>query len=67
MGTVIIPLICDRLIGTLGWREAYLGLAGVIILLALLPVLAFVREPTRANAGLPSAICRQGLCFPVFQ
>jgi MFS family permease len=51
MGTVVIPMICNYLIGTFGWRGAYLGLAGVIIALALVPVLAFVREPTRANAG----------------
>jgi MFS family permease len=44
-------MICNYLIGTFGWRGAYLGLAGVIIALALVPVLAFVREPTRANAG----------------
>jgi predicted MFS family arabinose efflux permease len=35
----------------LGWREAYLCLAGVIIACALVPVLAFVKEPTGANAG----------------
>jgi len=51
MGTIVIPLICNTLIGKLGWREAYLGLAGVIMLSAFLPVLAFVREPTRADAG----------------
>jgi MFS family permease len=51
MGTIVLPMICKTLIGTFGWREAYLGLAGLIILLALLPVLAFVREPTRVLAG----------------
>jgi MFS family permease len=51
MGTIVLPMICKTLIGTLGWREAYLGLAGLIILLALLPVLVFIREPTRALAG----------------
>jgi MFS family permease len=51
MGTVVIPVICNTLIGTFGWRGAYLGLACVIIILALVPVLAFVREPTRAGAG----------------
>jgi MFS family permease len=51
MGTIVLPMICKTLIGTFGWREAYLGLAGLIILLALLPVLAFIREPTRALAG----------------
>jgi MFS family permease len=51
MGTVVIPMICNTLIETFGWRGAYLGLACVIIILALVPVLAFVREPTRASAG----------------
>jgi MFS family permease len=51
MGTIVLPMICKTLIGTFGWREAYLGLAGLIILLALLPVLIFIREPTRAPAG----------------
>ena len=51
MGTIVLPMICKTLIGTFGWREAYLGLAGLIILLALLPVLIFVREPARAPAG----------------
>ena len=45
VGTVVIPLICNYLIGTFGWREGYLGLAGIIILLALVPVLVFIREP----------------------
>ena len=64
MGTVVIPMICNALIGTFGWREAYLGLAGVIILLAFLPVLAFVREPTRANAGTPVGDLPPGAVLP---
>ena len=51
MGTIVLPMICKTLIGTFGWREAYLGLAGLIILLALLPVLIFIREPARTLAG----------------
>jgi MFS family permease len=51
MGTVVMPMICNTLIGTFGWRGAYLGVACVIIILALVPVLAFVREPTRVSAG----------------
>ncbi len=54
MGTIVLPMICKTLIGSFGWREAYLGLAGLIILLALLPVLAFIREPARTLAGGPS-------------
>src|SRR5580692_7599215 len=64
MGTVVIPMICNTLIGTFGWREAYLGLAGLIILLALLPVLAFVREPTKANAGTPVGDLAPGAVLP---
>ena len=64
MGTVVIPRICNTLIGTFGWRDAYLGLAGVIILLALLPVLAFVREPTSANAGTPIGDLSPGAVLP---
>lgn len=62
MGTIVLPMICKTLIGTFGWREAYLGLAGLIILLALLPVLIFIREPTRALAGgLSSGVTLPGV------
>jgi MFS family permease len=64
MGTVVLPMICNALIGAFGWREAYLGLAGVIILLALLPVLAFVKEPTSANAGTPVGDLSPGAVLP---
>ncbi len=64
MGTIVIPLISNALVGKLGWREAYVGLAGVIILLALLPVLAFVREPTSANAGTPVGDLPAGAVLP---
>lgn len=62
MGTIVLPMVCKTLIGTLGWREAYLGLAGLIILLALLPVLGFIREPTRALAsGLSPVVTLPGV------
>ncbi len=51
MGTIVLPMICKSLIGTFGWREAYLGLGALIMLLAFLPVLLFIREPVRATAG----------------
>jgi MFS family permease len=51
MGTIVLPMICKSLIGTFGWREAYIGLGALIMLLAFVPVLLFIREPTRALAG----------------
>ena len=45
LGAALIPQLAAFLIGRLGWREAYLGLAIAVILLAWLPVAIFVREP----------------------
>src|ERR1700735_679952 len=64
MGTIVIPLICNTLIGKLGWREAYLGGGGVIRLLGLLPGVPFVREPTSANAGTPVGDLPPGAVLP---
>ncbi|WP_213737894.1 MFS transporter [Bradyrhizobium sp. dw_411] len=61
MGTIVLPMICKTLIGSFGWREAYLGLAGLIILLAFLPVLLFIREPTPALAGGLSGVKLPGV------
>ncbi len=51
VGTAVIPFISNYLIGSFGWRAGYIGLAGFIIIVALIPMLLFVREPTRADAG----------------
>ena len=49
VGTVVIPMMCNYLIGAFGWRQGYLGLAVIIIVLALVPVLVFIREPGEAR------------------
>jgi MFS family permease len=44
-GALVLPQIVSWMIVTVGWRLAYVGLAGLILLLALLPAVLFVREP----------------------
>ena len=44
-GTSIIPPLVAWLIGAYGWREAYLGLALVIIIVSGIPVALFIRDP----------------------
>src|SRR5579863_1509541 len=51
VGTAIIPIVSNFLIGAFGWRSGYVGLAVLVIIVALLPVAIFVREPTEAPAA----------------
>src|SRR5579863_10387943 len=51
VGTAIIPIVSNFLIGAFGWRSGYVGLAVLVIVVALLPVAIFVREPTEAPAA----------------
>jgi MFS family permease len=45
ISVAIVPQIATLLIQTTNWRMAYIGLGVTIVLLALVPVLLFVREP----------------------
>jgi len=47
----LIPQLAAFLINSLGWRAAYFGLAISVVVLAWLPVLIFVREPSSADAA----------------
>lgn len=49
VGVALIPQLAAFLIERLGWRAAYFGLAISVVVLAWLPVLIFVREPSAAN------------------
>ena len=49
LGTSVIPPIVAYLIGAYGWRAAYVGLGAVILVVAGLPVLLFIREPSEAE------------------
>jgi MFS family permease len=51
LGTAFIPPMTAWLIGHFGWREAYLGLGGVMLLLAALPAALFMRAPSEKEAA----------------
>jgi MFS family permease len=51
VGVALIPQLAAFLIDRLGWRAAYFGLAISVVVLAWLPVLIFVREPSAAEAA----------------
>jgi MFS family permease len=45
LGVALMPQLAAALIGAVGWRFAYVGLALAIILVAFPPVVLFLREP----------------------
>lgn len=49
LGAAFIPQYAQFLIGTLGWRAAYVGLGLLTLVLAVPAVAFFVREPTRVR------------------
>jgi fucose permease len=51
VGGVVLPVLCQWLIGGFGWRLAYVGLA-VVILVITLPVMALTIRDTPAQMGL---------------
>ncbi len=59
LGTAVVPQLCVLLIATFGWRWAYVGLGGVILLLAFVPVALFVREPAETAMPKASAMARK--------
>ncbi|APT59775.1 MFS transporter [Roseomonas gilardii] len=50
MGTALVPMASEFMIRSLGWRLGYVGLGVGIMVLAFLPALLVVREPTAAEA-----------------
>jgi MFS family permease len=51
LGVALVPQIAALLMRLLGWRLAYVGLGGVILLVAWVPVTLFVREPSERDAA----------------
>ena len=52
LGTAVIPPIAAFLISHLDWQSAYIGVAGVILVIAGIPVLLLVREPDASERAL---------------
>lgn len=70
LGTAVIPPIAAFLISHLDWRSAYIGVGGVILVLAGIPVALLAREPDAgeraqlphlADADLPGVTLRDAL------
>jgi MFS family permease len=55
IGAALMPQYAQFLIGTFGWRAAYVGLGVLIIAVALPSVIFFVRDPQVASASFESA------------
>lgn len=51
LGTAIVPIIVSKFIELYSWREGYLAIAAVIILIAL-PIAKFVMKESPAECGL---------------
>jgi MFS family permease len=49
LGTALLPQYAQWLITNMGWRMAYVGLAVVLVVIAVPPVLLFVREPENSS------------------
>jgi MFS family permease len=54
LGTALIPQFAEFWIRHSGWRIAYVALGAAIFVLAFLPVLLFVREPSAAASAATS-------------
>lgn len=45
LGVAVMPLIATQMIAAYGWRTAFVGLGGAIIVIGFIPAFLFVREP----------------------
>lgn len=64
VGAVVMPPLLTGLIDTVGWRGAYAGLAGLVLLVSLPVVLVFLRERSGApteDAAAPDRSALSGL------
>src|SRR5581483_2005755 len=51
LGVALVPPFAALLITHIGWRMAYLGIAGAVVVLAFAPVALFIREPPGYTAA----------------
>ncbi len=63
LGTALMPALSNALIANFGWRLGYVGLAAVIVILALLPVAALLPEPAGNKAEIVSPADLPGAPF----
>lgn len=67
VGIAVVPQLVKYFIAVGGWRFAYIGLGGFIMLSAFVPVVLFVREPPidelHGNASARGTRCLAGMTF----
>lgn len=51
LGATLVPQYTQYLIGELGWRYAYVGLAALLLVIALPSVILLIREPAEGVTG----------------
>jgi MFS family permease len=64
LGVAVVPQIAALLIGTVGWRLAYAGLAVAVLLVAFPPVALFLREPPDFAARVRQLAAAAGTPLP---
>lgn len=69
-GALLLPPLTQRLIGSIGWRNAYATLGLAVVAIGVPAVLLFVRERPRSSDGRRAsgtgATTVEGLCSSVF-
>ncbi len=63
LGTALMPMVSNLLIGNFGWRMGYVGLGVVIAVLALVPVALLLPEPLAKHAADKDAPPLPGMTF----
>jgi len=58
LGTAVVPQIAAFFLRHSGWRIGYLGLGGSILILGLIPVVLWFREPDAPTPGVGNATTR---------
>jgi MFS family permease len=65
VGSTLVPLITGALIVAYGWREAFLGLAALIVLVSWPTVFFCVREPAKTGEGAKRPLESKGPSMPL--
>lgn len=52
LGSALVPMIAGALIAAYGWRTAFAGLAGIVLLVSLPVVFLFLRDPFTRNVAV---------------
>jgi MFS family permease len=60
VGSIVLPIVAQRMISQLGWREAYAGLAAILVVVAIPCLLLFI-------PGRVEKIADQTLPFPAVE